>query len=588
MVLRRLNFPTLPLLAAVLYAWPWCGVKADEQPADKLPAGLCAMELSDDGKTVFVGGSRSSYLSLIDLEKWAIRQVRMPDKGIASLKTLRDSNSVLLAIQDPPSLLDMQLEPAPEPLIRLPLPGTPRCLAISDIGVVCVTMTWEHAVALASIDEAGRLSPIEPRIVPLSFPPGRVIAVANNRFLIADAFGGKLALVDLSSKSPVQERELPIHHIGGLTVAESGTVIHLTHQRLSSIAETSHDDLHWGTLMQNSVSSFSLSSFPDRTVSDTRLLKTRRLGLVGNGAADPAGVIAFENGDLCAAIGGTDQVAVLRKGAEQPEFVDVGVLPTEVIRLDETRVAVLNRLSETLSVVRTIRPAELISTIGPPRLLESPEARGERAFYSARLSHDQWMSCNSCHIDGHSPDLLADTLGDGRHESPKRIPSLFDVAHTGPWSWIGNKSTLEDQVRQTLQTTMHGDEQRVETLGDVATTTSDLNAYMATLVQPLRSQLSHATVEQGRMLFESRGCVKCHAPENYWTTKSSWDIGVRDEQGHSEFNPPSLKSVTHRRAFFHDARFETLQELLQDHHPGQTQPSSPDEIQLLQDYLKSI
>lgn len=588
MVLRRSHLSARALILAVLCALPECRAKTDEQPADKLPAGLCALDLSDDGKTVILGGLRSPYLSLIDLETQSIRQVRMPDKGVASLKTLRDTNSVLLAVQDPPCLVELRLEPAPDPLVRLPLPGSPRCLAISDTGVVCVTMTWEHAVALANIDETGRLAPNEPRIIPLSFPPGRVVAIADNRFLISDAFGGKLALVDPGSESKVQERELPIHHIGGLTVAESGTVIHLTHQRLSSIAETSRDDLHWGTLMQNSVSSFSLSSFLDSNISDTRLLRTRRLGVVGNGAADPAGVVALENGDLCVAVTGTDQVAFLRKGAEQPEFVDTGIQPTEVILLDEKSIAVLNRTSETLSIVRSVRPAELVTTIGSPRLLESPEARGERVFYSARLSHDQWMSCNSCHIDGHSPDLLADTLGDGRHESPKRIPSLFDVSRTGPWSWIGNKSTLEDQVRQTLETTMHGDEQRVGTLGDVATITSDLNAYMATLTQPSKSQTTESTIEPGRKLIESRGCTKCHAPENYWTTKSTWDIGVRDEQGHSEFNPPSLKSLRHRRAFFHDARFETLSDLLQNHHPGQTKPPSSEEIPLLQSYLNGL
>jgi hypothetical protein len=472
--------------------------------------------------------------------------------------------------------------------VQLPIPGRPCHIAISDNRVACATMTWEHSVALASIDEAGQLSPILPRIIALSFPPGQVLAVSSNRFLIADAFGGKMALLDLNSDPIVRERELPIHHIGGLCSNASGMVVYLTHQRLSSVAETSRDDLHWGTLIQNNVSTLAIEQFLDPKVSDHRQLQTRRLGTVGNGAGDPAGVLVTEDQDLFVAVSGTDQLAILRKGAQQPDFVDAGIRPTEVRRLEGDRIVVLNQLSQTLSIVRTTRPWTLQTTIGQPAALDTPEARGERAFFSARLSHDQWMSCHSCHVDGHSPDLLADTLGDGRHESPKRIPSLFGVSETGPWSWTGSKMTLEDQVSQTLRTTMHGDDHRTETFGTPDEITSNLVAYMATLGHPqkhTRDESKLADSQQGRAMFEQRGCIKCHAPDNHWTSKASWDIGVQDEQGHREFNPPSLRSVSHRRAFFHDARFHSLHDVLKNHHPGFDQPPNEEEMRVLLQYL---
>ena len=58
-------------------------------------------------------------------------------------------------------------------------------------------------------------------------------------------------------------------------------------------------------------------------------------------------------------------------------------------------------------------------TLGP---VPAPEpdavARGERLFHDARLSHDGWMSCHSCHVDGHTNGLVADTLGDGSYGAP--------------------------------------------------------------------------------------------------------------------------------------------------------------------------
>ena len=66
------------------------------------------------------------------------------------------------------------------------------------------------------------------------------------------------------------------------------------------------------------------------------------------------------------------------------------------------------------------------------------------------------MSCHSCHTDGHTNSLLSDTLGDGSYGAPKRVPSLLGVAATGPWTWTGSIPRLEDQVRKSIVTTMHG------------------------------------------------------------------------------------------------------------------------------------
>ena len=46
----------------------------------------------------------------------------------------------------------------------------------------------------------------------------------------------------------------------------------------------------------------------------------------------------------------------------------------------------------------------------------------------------------------------------GRSVLAKKIPSLLGVGATAPWTWTGSISRLEDQVRKSIQTTMHGRE----------------------------------------------------------------------------------------------------------------------------------
>ena len=63
-------------------------------------------------------------------------------------------------------------------------------------------------------------------------------------------------------------------------------------------------------------------------------------------------------------------------------------------------------------------------------LLNSPEIH-------AKLAHDGWFSCHSCHTDGHTNSRLNDSLGDGSFGAPKRVLSLLGVNDTAPWAWNG-------------------------------------------------------------------------------------------------------------------------------------------------------
>ncbi|MEO1997486.1 MAG: cytochrome c peroxidase, partial [Planctomycetaceae bacterium] len=199
----------------------------------------------------------------------------------------------------------------------------------------------------------------------------------------------------------------------------------------------------------------------------------------------------------------------------------------------------------------------------------------------ARLSHDAWISCHSCHTDGHSSGLLVDTLGDGDYGAPKRVPSLLGTGRTGPWGWTGQVKSLDEQVRKSVTTTMHGAE-----LSDRQS--ADLVAFLKTLRMPASPHVHDAKlVRRGRLVFQGRGCARCHTGESL-TSNATFDVGLSDELGRRAFNPPSLRGLSHRAAFFHDGRVERLEHVVGRIRHMLDDPLSDAESRALLTYLRSL
>ena len=96
-----------------------------------------------------------------------------------------------------------------------------------------------------------------------------------------------------------------------------------------------------------------------------------------------------------------------------------------------------------------------------------------------------------------------------------------------------------------------------------------------------------AAVERGRAVFSLRGCSGCHAAPTF-TSPRTYDVGLQDELGNHQFNPPSLRGVSQRAAFFHDGRATYLKSVFTVYqHPGKTH-IAPDELADLLAYLRSV
>jgi cytochrome c peroxidase len=65
-------------------------------------------------------------------------------------------------------------------------------------------------------------------------------------------------------------------------------------------------------------------------------------------------------------------------------------------------------------------------------------------------------------------------------------------------------------------------------------------------------------------VFRSQSCDRCHIPPEY-TSKGTYDVGVKDEAGNTRYNPPSLRGVSQGGPYFHDNRAATLEEVFTRH-----------------------
>jgi YVTN family beta-propeller protein len=300
-------------------------------------------------------------------------------------------------------------------------------------------------------------------------------------------------------------------------------------------------------------------------------------------------VAVSAEGQVVVALAGVGEVAVSPK-PNRKEFtwqrLAVGRRPTAVLTSpDGRRAYVANTFSDSVSVVDLGDKKVLAEVaLGPQPDLDLAD-RGEVLFHDARLSHDGWFSCQSCHTDGHTNGLLNDNLGDDSFGAPKRVLSLRGVRDTGPWAWNGTMPDLESQVRKSIPSTMRG---REPTDVDVRA----LVAYLRTLppapaLARSRGAVDEAAVRRGREVFEQHACGTCHAPPEF-TSRKTYDVGLVDEVGNRHFNPPSLRGVSQGGPFFHDNRAATLPEVFTRHRHQLKGELPQQELDDLLSFLNSV
>jgi cytochrome c peroxidase len=566
-------------------------LSAPPPEAESKPRRPVAIVLADDGRTLLVANRRAGTISTIDLRQQRVVRETAVGKSLSDLQAVADG-PFLLAVDDEAHELIALKQQGAEVLVagRLKVSPYPVTVRVSGDGKQCyLASLWSRrltAVDLARPAADGSLRMTVRRTLDLTLAPRVQLPVrGDKKLLVADSFGGQLAIIDLERFALEGVRQLPAHNIRGLALSPDGRKVLVAHQILNDLAETTHNDVHWGVLLSNVVRWVVL----DRLLTGQEgLLKDSQIQVTGDfqvAGADPTALAVTADGQVVVASAGVDQVAFGREGDYNLARVNVGKRPTALATgRDRRLVYVANTFSDSISVVDLDQfEARREISLGSQRPLTQAE-HGELLFYNGRLSLDGWMSCHSCHTDGHSNGLLNDNLGDGSFGAAKRVISLLGVGDTAPWAWNGSVKNLEDQVRKSARTTMQGQEPRDKDVQAIA-------AYLQTLepAPPLGKfrSVEPAAVERGREIFRRQECASCHEPATY-AGKGAFDVGLPDKLGNRKFNPPSLRGVSQRGPYFHDNRAATLDEVFGKHQHQLTRELSAAELHDLVAFLQSL
>ncbi len=573
---RRLCWSVPASVAALLALLP---ARAAEEVKARTRRPV-ALVVADDGKWLFAANQRAGSVSVIDAPAARLRDEVAVGGRPSDLVATPDGRHLLAADEEAHELVLLARRgPRLEPAGRLRVAPYPVAVAVARDGSrAYVASLWSRRLTVVDLAPALRVA----RTVALPFAPRKLLA-AGDKLIVADSFGGQFAVCGPGGEVE-SVRTLPGHNVRGVALGPGGKDVLLAHQILAGTARTTLDNIHWGNLLTNNVRALPLSAVLDPKGDPLAGGRLHQLDEVLRGAADPSGLAVTARGDIAVTLGGTDELALTPRG-EDGVRLRVGRRPTAVVAApDGRRLYVANTFADSVSVV-DVAGRKVLAEVSLGKHAEPSLAdRGEMAFYDSRLSHDGWLSCHSCHTDGHANGLLSDTQGDGSFGAPKRVPSLLGVKDTAPWAWGGDVAGLEEQVAKSVRTTMRGRKPAAEQARAIA-------AYLGTLAPPPAlgsfEKRDAVTVRRGRDVFERHSCGTCHAPPAY-TSARAYNVGLVDEVGNTHFNPPSLRGVSQGGPYFHDGRAATLDDVFARHRHQVADKLSPRDVQDLLTFLRTL
>ncbi len=594
-----IRFPRWWVLAGCLAGAAWTALAGHGEAPPPSPAAQlrrpAATAFLDGGRTLCVVNQRSGTVTLVDVRRGQLCGEWAVGERLSGLAVLPDHRHLLTVDEQRRELVALAFDGTRiDVRTRLPVGPYPVSVAVQPDGRrATVACRWSRRVEVVDLSAltapAGSASLRVLHTIHLPFAPrGQCVLPGDSQVVVADAFGGHLAVIDAAAGRLVTVRELNGHNLRGLALGADGKQLLVTHQVLNQKAGTTRANIERGVLMDNVVRLLPL----DKLLTPGADLETAGrllpLGSAGHGAGDPEGIVVVDAGQFAVALGGVQEVALVQDAGRTVRRLPVGRRPTALAAGGPGQpLVVVNTFDDSLSLVDPRRGAVTNTlSLGPQPALTAAD-RGELLFHDARLARDGWLSCQSCHTDGHTNGLLADTLGDETYGTPKRTLTLMNTALTDPWAWNGGMKYLHDQVRKSVVDTLHAP---LVTGRQV----NDLTAFLHTLPAPppvapvTADPADRAQVERGRRIFQDHGCVRCHIPPLTYTSNGVHDVGFADERGRRKFNPPSLRGVSQGYRFLHDNRAASLEEVFtRFHHKVGTDMPEEDLADLLR-FLRSL
>src|SRR5262245_31044159 len=223
------------LLLAGLLGGPALGItpRADDPPAGKVglrPAQRrpVALAVADGGKWLFVANQRSGSVSVIDTAARRVTAEVAVGRRLSDLAATPDGTALLATDEEAGQLVLLRRVGAGlEVAGRVEVPPGPVAVAALDGRRGLVASLWPRRLAVVGLGTAPRLT----RTVALPLPPRRLLPVPGSaKVLVADSFGGRLAVVDATRGVVESVRPVPGHNIRGLALARGGRELLVSHQ----------------------------------------------------------------------------------------------------------------------------------------------------------------------------------------------------------------------------------------------------------------------------------------------------------------------------------------------------------------------
>lgn len=237
---------------------------------------------------------------------------------------------------------------------------------------------------------------------------------------------------------------------------------------------------------------------------------------------------------------------------------------------------------------------------------------GKVLFYETRISVDGTVSCARCHpFSLYGADGLKMSVGNRCAVSPRNAPTLLNAAAQIAQHWIGNRTDVEDQARQSVigaatfgmpsPAAVEDRLRRIKGYGllfaaafpgesdpiTVAHLAEAIGAFERTLVSPspfdafLSGNASAMSKKEKKGLetFMDIGCASCHSgtyigggmfrkfgiAAPYWelTKSEKPDEGrftaTKKEEDRFVFKVPILRNIVRTPPYFHDGSVESLE-----------------------------
>ncbi|MCA9265084.1 MAG: c-type cytochrome [Planctomycetales bacterium] len=581
--MRCIAICTLVLVASEMVGLGIGRAATHDEPRHRRPAALA---LSPDEDYLYVANERAGSISVLDTNSGSVlREVQLGGKLVALTHVSRDR--FLAADEAGHRVLDLRMDGTTVE-VRRELKVSPypvRIVVAPGGGAAFVTSLWSRRVS--RVDLEGENCAVT-GTVDLAFAPREQLLVPGaERLVVADSHGGNLAVIDLVSLEVLGYTSFPAHNIRGLGVSPDGKMMLIAHQMLNELAHTVRNDVHWGLLMTNDLRWLPVDAVLSRQQNLYKGAHMHPLGEAGSATGDPAGLAIHPDGRVIVTLGGVGEIAIGNEEDFSLRRYKVGRRPTAVvIARTANKAFVANTFDDSISLVTLDAEVEVQTKPLGPKAELSEVDYGEMFFYDARLSHDRWMSCHSCHTDGHTNGLLNDNFSDRSFGAPKRVLSLLGKNGTEPLAWNASAASFEEQVHKSLKMTMQSDDEPRERL------VARLAAYVRTLESPpsldqLRGVQDPEAIGRGQEVFGQRKCTNCHQAPHY-TSPKTYNVGLQDEQGNNRFNPPALRGLSQRGPYFHDNRAKSLEEVFVKYQHRLREPLTDQELQDLLAFLRSL